>query len=131
MICKHCGANLAPNETVCSYCRCQVEEISTPPPQFSSSARALPPQPVYSSPNYLAHANDNQNQLSPKNKTSALLLCLLGLCGLNGLHRFYSGKVFTGLLWIFTGGLCGLGTFVDILLLLTDNFRDKDGRLLK
>jgi len=34
---------------------------------------------------------------------------LVGFFGALGLHRFYMGKIFTGLLWLFTGGffLCG------------------------
>ncbi len=33
--------------------------------------------------------------------------------GLLGIHRFYLGKIFTGLLWLFTGGLCGIGWLYD------------------
>ena len=29
--------------------------------------------------------------------------------GVLGIHRLYLGKIFTGLLWLFTGGLCGIG----------------------
>jgi len=38
--------------------------------------------------------------------------CGLGLCGL---HRFYAGKPLSGLLWLFTGGLCGVGQLFDLL----------------
>jgi TM2 domain-containing membrane protein YozV len=37
--------------------------------------------------------------------------------GVNGLHRFYNGKIFTGVLWLFTGGLLGVGQFVDLFLI--------------
>jgi len=42
------------------------------------------------------------------------LLCFVGLCGM---HRLYAGKVFTGLLWLFTFGLLGLGQFIDLFLI--------------
>jgi TM2 domain-containing membrane protein YozV len=37
--------------------------------------------------------------------------------GLSGLHRFYLGRWKSGLLWLFTGGLCGLGNLIDLLLM--------------
>ncbi|MFP5275367.1 TM2 domain-containing protein [Coleofasciculus sp.] len=39
------------------------------------------------------------------------------LFGFAGLHRFYNGKIGTGLLWFFTGGLFGVGQFVDLFLI--------------
>jgi TM2 domain-containing membrane protein YozV len=63
-----------------------------------------------------------------KSKFAALLLCLFG--GYLGLHRFYVGKVGTGLIWFFTMGFFTLGWFVDLLLIILGWFRDKHGRLL-
>lgn len=43
------------------------------------------------------------------------LLCFLGFVSpINGLHRFYNKKYGTGILWLFTFGLCGVGQFVDL-----------------
>lgn len=44
-----------------------------------------------------------------------------------GIHRFYAGKVVSGLIWMFTGGLCGVGWIVDIILIICNLFRDKEG----
>jgi hypothetical protein len=38
------------------------------------------------------------------------------LLGFNGVHRFYCGRIGTGFLWLFTGGLCGIGWLVDLFL---------------
>ena len=38
---------------------------------------------------------------------------LLTFLGLLGIHRFYLGKIWTGLLWFFTGGLLGIGWLYD------------------
>lgn len=42
------------------------------------------------------------------------LLCLFGFCGI---HRFYSGRVITGLIWLFTLGLLGIGQLIDLFLI--------------
>ncbi len=34
--------------------------------------------------------------------------------GLAGLHRLYNGKIFSGLLWLFTWGFFGIGQFIDL-----------------
>jgi TM2 domain-containing membrane protein YozV/predicted transcriptional regulator len=47
----------------------------------------------------------------------AYLLWLLSGFGALGFHRFYLGKAPTGLLWMFTGGLCGLGSLYDLFTL--------------
>lgn len=50
------------------------------------------------------------------NKWIALALCIL--LGDLGLHRFYEGKIWTGILWLCTGGLCGVGIVVDAILIV-------------
>lgn len=47
----------------------------------------------------------------------AYLLWLAGLVGLCGLHRFYLGRPWTGLLWLFTGGLLFIGQLIDLILI--------------
>ena len=39
-----------------------------------------------------------------------------GLIGFCGLHRFYTGRIWTGLLWFFTAGLLFIGQIVDLFL---------------
>ena len=47
----------------------------------------------------------------------AYLLWFLSCFGIFGFHRFYLGKVPSGLLWMFTGGLFGIGTIYDFFTL--------------
>ncbi|MCQ2501113.1 MAG: TM2 domain-containing protein [Lachnospiraceae bacterium] len=51
-----------------------------------------------------------------KNKWAAVLMCFF--FGVFGVHRFYEGKIGTGLLYLFTGGLFGIGVIVDLIILL-------------
>jgi len=52
-----------------------------------------------------------------KEKSVAYILWACGLLGLCGLHRFYIGKVGTGLIWLFTFGVFGIGQLVDVFTL--------------
>lgn len=67
--------------------------------------------------------------VSKKNKITALILCVL--FGLFGVHRFYVGKIGTGLLYLCTGGLFLIGYVVDIILIITGKFKDKFGLELR
>ena len=66
-------------------------------------------------------------QVSDKTRTLSLVLCIAGFFGLGGLHRFYVGKVWTGLLYLMTGGLFGIGTIVDLIKISTNTFTDALG----
>jgi TM2 domain-containing membrane protein YozV len=48
---------------------------------------------------------------------TSYLLCAIGFLGVAGLHRFYLGKPVTGILWLLTGGLLGIGTIYDLITL--------------
>ncbi|MDL2248812.1 TM2 domain-containing protein, partial [Tyzzerella sp. OttesenSCG-928-J15] len=60
-----------------------------------------------------------------KNKVVALLLCIF--LGIAGFHRFYVGKIGTGLLYLFTGGFFLVGWLIDIILIVSGSFRDSHG----
>ncbi|MTI87650.1 MAG: TM2 domain-containing protein [Balneolaceae bacterium] len=55
--------------------------------------------------------------VNKKSKTTAYLLWFFGLFGILGLHRFYLGKAGTGIAWLFTGGLFGMGALYDVFAL--------------
>ena len=110
----------------CPYCGSQYE--GTTCPNCNASAPAQPQQPVqqpYVVNNYINTAPP----VSPKSRLVATLLCLF-LGGI-GIHRFYAGKVGTGVLYIFTAGLCGIGALVDLIMILCGSFTDSMGYPIK
>ena len=60
----------------------------------------------------------NDTALAPRRDTGlAYVLWLGGLVGICGLHRFYMGRFWSGLLWMLTGGLCFVGQLIDLVMM--------------
>jgi TM2 domain-containing membrane protein YozV len=66
---------------------------------------------------------------SPKNYVAAILLCFF--LGSLGVHRFYTGKIGTGILMLITFGGFGIWTIIDFVMLVCGQFKDVDGLYLK
>ena len=75
------------------------------------------------------HNYQKSDEISEKEFLPAILLCLF-LGGL-GVHRFYSGKIGTGILMIITLGGLGIWVLIDFIMLCIGSFRDIDGRIIK
>ena len=71
----------------------------------------------------------NDVQVSDKGFVPAILLCFF--LGMFGIHRFYVGKIGTGILMLITLGGFGIWTLIDFIVLVTGNFKDKEGLLIK
>ena len=67
-------------------------------------------------------------QYSEKDWLVTLLFSIF--LGCLGIHRFYVGKIGTGILWLLTGGCLGIGALVDIIMIATENFTDDTNRLI-
>ena len=68
-------------------------------------------------------------QVSEKGFVPALLLCFF--LGAFGIHRFYVGKVGTGILMLLTLGGIGVWTLIDFVMIAVGKFKDKEGNVLK
>lgn len=79
--------------------------------------------------NINVNVNVGNRLVSEKSRTAAALLCFF-LGGL-GIHRFYVGKVGTGILWLLTLGLFGIGALIDFIIILCGSFKDKYGNVIE
>ena len=68
-------------------------------------------------------------EYSDKGFVPAALLCFF--LGSLGVHRFYVGKIGTGILMLLTLGAFGIWTIVDLVLIIVGSFTDKQGRPLR
>jgi TM2 domain-containing membrane protein YozV len=66
---------------------------------------------------------------SDKSFVAVIILCVL--LGTFGVHRFYVGKIGTGIIWLLTFGLLGIGTLIDFIIIVVQQFKDKKGRVIK
>ena len=108
--CKHCGAKIPEKAVICTACGCQVEDIYN---------GAQIPQVVINNTNTNTNTNINRNSgygRRARNKWVAFVLCLL--LGFVGAHKFYEGRIGLGILYLFTGGLFGIGWIIDLIAIL-------------
>jgi TM2 domain-containing membrane protein YozV len=66
---------------------------------------------------------------SKKSFLATLLFCLF--LGTLGVHRFYVGKIGTGILMIVTLGGLGIWTIIDFIIIVSSRFKDKDGNYIQ
>lgn len=111
--CKHCGEQIDKDCVVCPKCGKQVEELGG-----GTADRNI----IINNNNSASAAASASASVNmggpivygrPKNKWVSLLLCIFTLCG----HKFYEGKIGMGVLYLLTGGLCGIGWLIDIITL--------------
>lgn len=116
--CKFCGGVIPSDAVVCTQCGRQVEQLHGNYQQNNT---------------YINNVNMNNNRmnLSDKSRSVSGILCAIGFFGLSGLHRFYTGHIASGILYLLTYGLFGIGNVVDLIRLIQGSFTDNKGRLLK
>lgn len=77
----------------------------------------------------MSTTTSDSGPMSDKGFVPALLLCFF-LGGL-GVHRFYVGKIGTGILMLLTLGGLGIWMIIDFVMIAVGSFTDKEGRPLR
>lgn len=97
-------------------------------PVAPAQAEAAPPTPAPPTPLLDAASN----KISSRSRTIALILGIgPAMAGICGLQRLYVGKVWTGLLYLMTAGLFGIGQVIDVILIAGGQFKDDRDRRLE
>jgi len=67
--------------------------------------------------------------ISDKGFVPTALLCFF--LGVLGVHRFYAGKVGTGIIQLLTLGGLGIWALIDLIMIICGTFTDKNGAKIK
>ncbi len=102
MYCKNCGMLSSENATFCSNCGTRLKGAYDP----------------YS-----------YDQVSNRDWLITLLFCVL--LGYLGAHRFYTGKIGTGILMLITFGGFGIWVLIDLIYIILGRFRDEEGKIIR
>lgn len=97
--CAQCGNVIAKEAVVCPLCGCQV-----------AAFQQIQPAVI------INNNNGAVKGTTAKDKWLTFFLCFF--LGFFGIHRFYEGKFGTGILFLMTGGVFGIGWLVDIIRIL-------------
>lgn len=116
----------------------EVAATPPPPPPAPTASAPVPAAPMAAGtaaagvalyPNGKPMVDAEGRPASPKSRLAAALLAFF-LGGL-GIHRFYVGKIGTGILIIVTiGGFFGIWVLIDFIMILIGAFKDKQERYL-
>jgi len=106
MFCSNCGTQIDDKAVVCIKC-------GAPTPNFSQSATRV---------QIAGPTADGYDWLT------TLLLCFF--VGGLGIHSFYTKKTGIGIAQLLTLGGCGIWALVDLIMIITENFKDGQGRPL-
>ena len=104
MYCSYCGAEINDNAVVCVKCGCAVNRPNVQVGKF----------------------DPNKSQ---KDWLTCILLCVF--VGYLGIHRFYAGKIGTGIIQLVTCGGCGIWTLIDLIMIILGKFTDEEGKVIK
>ncbi len=125
-VCKYCGTRYTPEGEEEGE---EEREETARPDQAEESGEEMQAQSINAGKEERKNTENQTTYVvirSPKSWLASLLLCIF--LGMFGVHRFYTGKVGTGILWLFTGGFAGIGWLVDLAVIASGHFKDKQGR---
>jgi hypothetical protein len=114
------------DEAFCSSCGAVIKKEAEICPKCGVRQHAAPAQGMY-----LGGGGNDKYPPGYAPKSWAVTLVLVILLGGIGVHRFYVGKIGTGILMLLTLGGLGIWWLIDLIIVCVGNFTDKQGYVLK
>jgi len=119
MYCRNCGLEIDNNASVCVHCGVSTNFGDRFCQNCGNTTNPL---------DKICSSCGTHLKGTGKDWLTTLLLAIF--MGVFGIHRFYSGHILIGVIQLLTGGGCGIWYIVDIILLVTNNYKDADGNPL-
>lgn len=92
-------------------------------------------QEISGSPDFCPHCGARLREeadTSPKSRMAVTLLCILpSFLAIHGIHRFYLGKIGTGILMLITFGGLYIWTLIDFIMAASGVMKDREGRYIR
>jgi TM2 domain-containing membrane protein YozV/ribosomal protein L40E len=127
MFCRNCGKELIGTPEICINCGAK--------PLVGSSfchacgAKTSPTAEFCTKCGAKLGVKTLETNVSEKSRLATTLLAWF--LGQFGAHRFYLGKIGTGLLMLFTLGGLGIWALIDFIFAVCGAMKDKEGKLIK
>jgi TM2 domain-containing membrane protein YozV len=130
MYCRNCGKELIGTPEICLGCGAK--------PLIGSSfchacgAKTSPVAEFCTKCGAKLGVKTLDSNVSQKSRLAVTLLCILPawMVSIAGIHRFYLGKIGTGILMLLTLGGLGIWTLIDFIFAVSGNMKDKEGKLI-
>ena len=128
MFCRNCGKELIGKPEICVSCGAKPLAGNS----FCHACGASTEPVAEICLKCGARLAKTEADMSPKSRLATTLLCILpGWLGIAGIHRFYLGKIGTGVAMLLTIGGLGIWTLIDFIFAVSGSMKDKEGRLIK
>ena len=125
--CKSCGSKkyekIDDNTYRCAYCGCE-ESILPDAEDRNKSGETAKMQDANDLNGHGEEEIKFFNKLNDKVVYKIIMLLMVIFLGYLGIHKFLEKKIFLGILYIFTGGLFGIGWFIDIVVYASDLIKE-------
>lgn len=130
MHCRNCGNEMATEAVVCVSCGVPSDKGNL---YCWNCGESTNPEAIMCVKCGVGQENrPGVKKLSKTDWTTTLLLCLLPtLFALCGIHRFYVGKIGTGILMLITLGGFGIWQLIDLIMIVTGKFTDSAGNFIE